>query len=122
MSHLVFSFRSFTRNFTVLVVFFISCMSSSQAWGQQSTDAFHSIVLQVKGVGCNEDVKSIAANVEKLWGVVKCKPLKRGATTKFEVDFDPGATSKQEIYTAVENTPGCKDPKQRPYKVKNKDL
>lgn len=89
--------------------------------GQAVVGNTESFIVQVKGVGCNEDVKSIAANIEKLEGVVKCKPLKRGATTRFEVEYESATTTMQQIYIAVEDTPGCKNPKSRPYKVKNKD-
>ena len=89
----------------------------------QSSDSeqIENITVHVKGVGCNEDVKSIKANIEKLNGVQSCKPLKRGATTKFQVAFDPNSTSKDLIWVAVEDTPGCKNPNKRPYKVKNKE-
>lgn len=109
-----------------LVMTIISCitmafLTSNQVYAQGTSPITNTFTIQVKGVGCNEDVKSIAASVEKLEGVYKCTPQKRGATTKFDVAFDPDVVSKNEIYVAVEDTPGCKNPKKRPYKVKNKE-
>ena len=76
------------------------------------------IEVKVKGVGCAEDIKSITANVEKLNGVSSCKTLKKGATTKFEVYMLESLFDEKAIYKAIEDTPGCKNPKDRPYKVK----
>ncbi|NND16789.1 MAG: hypothetical protein HKN89_10770 [Eudoraea sp.] len=106
---------------TILSCFSLSLLMTGELNAQEISGETHNIILQVKGVGCNEDVKMITANVEKLEGVKKCNPMKRGATTKFQVDYYPNVTSKNEIYVAVEDTPGCKNPKKRPYKVKNKD-
>lgn len=103
--------------FSILFAFLVK---PEMVVGQHSATEVEQVVLQVKGVGCNEDVKSIAANIAKLEGVVKCTPLKRGSTTKFEVDYDPELTSLSRIYAAIEDTPGCKNPNKRPYKVKNK--
>lgn len=108
------------------IITILSCLTLTlfmpyEVNAQQTTASTQSFTVSVKGVGCNEDVKSIAANVEKLEGVLTCSPQKRGATTKFQVSFDPNKISKSQIYDAVEDTPGCTNPKARPYKVKNKD-
>ncbi|WP_235298467.1 heavy-metal-associated domain-containing protein [Portibacter marinus] len=77
------------------------------------------IEVKVKGVGCSADIKSISENVENLEGVSNCKVLKKGATTKFEVYLLPSKVSKERIYATIEDTPGCKNPNDRPYKVKD---
>ena len=77
------------------------------------------IEVKVKGVGCSADIKSISENVEKLDGVSRCKVLKKGATTRFEVYLLPSKVEKTEIFATIEDTPGCKNPNDRPYKVKN---
>ncbi|RZK38960.1 MAG: heavy-metal-associated domain-containing protein [Pedobacter sp.] len=74
--------------------------------------------VKVKGVTCKNDLKSIADNVEKLQGVSACKAEKAGPTTTFQVQFNPLLVSEKEIFAAIEATPGCENPKDRPYKVK----
>ena len=93
----------------------------ADGYAQASSAEVQNIILQVKGVGCKEDVKSIAASIEKLAGVINCTPMKPGATTKFKVDYDPSITSKDQMHMAIEDTPGCKNPNDRPYKVKKTD-
>lgn len=86
----------------------------------QTTDAkqLKSATIKVKGVTCSGDLKTIAGNVEKLDGVASCVADKPGATTVFEVKFNPSLVTEKQIYAAIEGTEGCKDPKDRPYKVK----
>ena len=61
-------------------------------------------------MGCNTDVKTIRAEVEKLDGVSSCTPYKRGAVTRFTVQYNPELICEDDIYQAVEATPGCKNP------------
>lgn len=87
---------------------------------QQSSVADNGVVvvIKVKGVTCAMDLKTIASNVEKLEGVSSCKPLKEGAISTFQVAYNPLKVTEKEIYAAVENTEGCENPSDRPYKVK----
>lgn len=84
----------------------------------QSTDAGTKLTVKVKGVGCNTDIKTIKANVEKLAGVTQCNVIKKGAITSFEVEYNAGEINRHKIYATIEDTPGCKNPADRPYKVK----
>ena len=81
-------------------------------------ESMETIEMKVKGVGCADDIKSIIANVEKLEGVSRCMTIKKGATTRFEVKLLPSMTNVDAITAAIEDTPGCKNPNDRPYKVK----
>ena len=63
-------------------------------------------------------LKTISGNVEKLEGVSSCTAGKAGATSSFEVKFDPALVTEKQIYSAIEDTGGCKNPDDRPYKVK----
>ncbi len=74
--------------------------------------------VKVKGVTCKNDLASIAGNVEKLKGVSACQPEKAGPTTTFKIKFNPKIVSEKEIFAAIEGTPGCENPNDRPYKVK----
>lgn len=94
------------------------CLVSDPAAQAQTTDT--AITVKVKGVGCATDIQMIQANVNKLKGVNTCETVKTGATTSFEVFFDPNIVQKAGIVEAIEDTPGCEDPDTRPYKVKDK--
>ena len=85
---------------------------------QQATPSTKTIKVKVKGITCSNDLKTIAGNVEKLSGVTSCKSTKMGATSSFEVIYDPSQIAEKEIFTAIENTGGCENPADRPYKVK----
>lgn len=76
------------------------------------------IKLKVKGITCSTDLKTISANVKKLKGITTCKAGKTGPTTTFEISYDPALVTKKEIHQAIEGTGGCKNPADRPYKVK----
>ncbi|MES2653244.1 MAG: heavy metal-associated domain-containing protein [Bacteroidota bacterium] len=84
----------------------------------EQTITIKTAAIKVKGITCSNDLKSIAGNVEKLKGVNTCKPDKTGPTTKFEISFNPLLVSEKEIFAAIEATPGCQNPNDRPYKVK----
>ena len=74
--------------------------------------------VKVKGITCSSDLKTISANVEKLKGVKSCKPGKTGPTTTFEIKYNADSISEKEVFAAIEGTGGCKNPNDRPYKVK----
>lgn len=76
------------------------------------------IEVKVKGVGCNQDVKTINKRINEIEGVKLCEIQKSGSTTDFKITYDDTKTNKKEIYEIIEDTGGCKDPKSRPYKVK----
>lgn len=76
------------------------------------------ITIKVKGVTCSNDLKTLSDNVKVLKGVSDCIPGKAGPTSVFKVTYNPALVSTTEIYKAIENTGGCSDPEDRPYKVK----
>ena len=82
------------------------------------TDTATTITIKVKGVTCSNDLKTLSNNVKELKGVADCKPGKTGPVSEFQVTFNPALTGTKEIYKAIENTGGCSDPNDRPYKVK----
>ena len=73
---------------------------------------------KVKGITCSSDLKTISANVEKLKGVNACKPGKTGPTTAFMITYNPTLITEKEIYNAIKSTPGCDNPNDRPYQIK----
>jgi copper chaperone CopZ len=76
------------------------------------------ITVKVTGVGCSTDVKTIGINVEKMSGVASCVAAKRGAVTRFDVSYNPDVVCEDDIYQAIQDTPGCSNPDTRPYRVK----
>ena len=111
--------KSFVLALT-LVVASVSLATAQSVNTVQTTDdtKVTTTTVKVKGVGCAADLKSISANVERLKGVSTCKTLKKGSVSTFEVKYNPALVSKESIHFAIEDTPGCKNPNDRPYKVK----
>ena len=109
------------KTFKTLVLAFVMIAFSNIIYAQNqtiSTDTNKTVKLKVKGITCSNDLKTISGNVEKLDGVVSCKTGKMGATSSFEVTFNPLLVSEKEINEAIENTAGCEDPNEKPYRVK----
>lgn len=94
--------------------------AASNAKTEQVAEETKTISIKVKGVGCANDIKSIAANVENLDNVAKCEAKRPGRVTTFTVVYNPALVKMEDIHAAIEGTPGCQDPKDRPYKVKKK--
>ena len=100
-----------------IFVFASTSMLFSQTTSQLE-DRTTTIEVKVKGVGCSADLKSIAENVKSTEGVSDCNTIKKGATTTFEVIYNPELVTEEDIFAAIEDTPGCKSPEDRPYTVK----
>lgn len=112
-------FKIFLLSIFTLLASTNTAFSQAEEVTQESSKATAS-TIKVKGITCSSDLKTISTNVEKLNGVSSCKTLKDGATATFEVNYNPEVVSKEDIYAAIENTGGCKNPNDRPYKVKGK--
>ena len=111
------------KYFLSICCFFFSLSFATELSAQATSTAAtsvttQSITVKVTGVGCNTDIKTIGEEVEKLDGVRSCEAAKRGAVTRFVVLFDPEVACEDDIYQAIEDTPGCKNPNDRPYRVK----
>lgn len=104
------------------VIFATSNLASAQAIVGATTTETTNITTSIKvnGVGCSSDIKSISKNISAIEGVTECELGKKGATTVFNVSFDSAVVTEEEIHAAIEGTPGCKNPNDRPYKVKQK--
>lgn len=106
-----------------LLIVSVLMASQSEICSQSSpmhpaTDSLKTIAIKVNGITCANDLKTIASQVEKLSGVFHCKPGKPGATSTFEVKYNPALTTEKQLFQAIEATEGCSDPNARPYKVK----
>lgn len=112
--------------FKSIIIVFLAIAATSNFVIAQTSNALpkveevKTLLVKVKGVGCAADIKSISGNVEKIGGVSRCKTIKKGATTTFEVTLVESVAKAEDIYAAIEATPGCEDPDTRPYKVKKK--
>jgi copper chaperone CopZ len=103
----------------MVCVLYISISTKNYAQNStQNSDSTKTITIKVKGVTCSGDLKTIASNVEKVEGVTTCKTGKMGATSSFEVKYNPKKANIKDIHSAIENTGGCENPNDRPYKVK----
>lgn len=109
----------------IFVLTFIFILASTTASFAQSTkeevqieDATKTITTKVKGITCSDDLKTISANVEKLKGVSTCKAGKTGPTTTFEIAYNPALVTEKEIHAVIQDTEGCENPDDRPYKVR----
>jgi len=105
------------KKIIVAVVIFTAIGNRSFA-GNETPVNDSTITIKVKGVTCSNDLKTLSDNVKELKGVSECKPGKTGPVSVFKVTFNPALVSTKEIYKAIENTGGCSDPNERPYKVK----
>ena len=101
-----------------VALFFIVALGSKSFAQNDQPSADTTITIKVKGVTCSNDLKTLSTNVKELKGVADCKSGKAGPVSEFQITFNPALVSTKEIYKAIENTGGCSDPKDRPYKVK----
>ncbi len=106
----------YKKMFITLMIFTFFNNSSFAQNGKQVQDT--TITIKVKGVTCNNDLKTLSTNVKELQGVSECKPGKAGPVSVFKITYNPALVGKTEIFKAIENTGGCSDPNDRPYKVK----
>ena len=109
------------KSVALVIALMAATISYSFAQAPNSTQQSDSVItatVKVKGITCSSDLKTIASNVEKLKGVKSCKPGKTGPTTTFEIKYTSAVVTEKEIYAAIEETGGCKNPADRPYKVK----
>ena len=103
----------------IILAVFIFTSTGNKSFAQTETPVTDTtITIKVKGVTCSNDLKTLSANVKELKGVAGCKSGKAGPVSEFQITFNPALVSTKEIYKAIENTGGCSDPKDRPYKVK----
>ncbi|MEM0994329.1 MAG: hypothetical protein AAGI49_14915 [Bacteroidota bacterium] len=100
-----------------LTTYLVNMQKTSNETAEEQT-TMETITVKVKGVGCMTDVKTISNNVKKIQGVANCEIIEKDAITTFAVQMDTAIVTKEAVYTAIENTAGCKNPNDRPYSVK----
>lgn len=114
----------YTLTLALAFTFAASLSACAQNTKDQPTTAgqaqkLQTVKLKVGGITCSGDCKDIQKVVSKMNGVTSCKQIgKPSATSVFEVTFDPAVVSEKEIRSKVEDTPGCDNPDEKPYKVK----
>jgi len=102
----------------VMLISFQGVFGQNNSDSTQVADSSITLEAKVKGITCAHDLKTIAGNITKLNGVSSCEVVKKGPTSTYRISYDPKLVTKKEIIAAIEDTPGCKDPNDRPYKVK----
>ena len=104
----------------LIITVFIVTAIGNKSFAQNEKPAIDTtITIKVKGVTCKNDLVTLSDNIKELKGVADCKSGKVGPVSEFQITFNRALVSTKEIYKAIENTAGCSDPKDRPYKVKN---
>ena len=118
--------RFFKIMSVLTLILTISLSAMGQTSNEQSKDnalQTQTMKLKVSGITCGGDLKDIAGAVSKIEGVTSCKALgKASATSVFEVTFNPAVVTEKDIRSKVEDVPGCSNPNDRPYKVKQAEL
>jgi copper chaperone CopZ len=102
----------------IIIAVFVFTGIANKSFSNNKPQTDSTITIKVKGVTCSNDLKTLADNVKELKGVSDCKPGKMGPTSVFKITFNPALVSTKDIFKAIENTGGCSDPNDRPYKVK----
>jgi copper chaperone CopZ len=102
----------------ILIAIFLFATPALKSTAQTATNKDTTITLKVKGLTCSNDLKTIATNVKEIKGVTACKPGKLGPTSTYKVTFNPAVVNRNDLVAVIENTPGCGDGDEKPYKVK----
>ena len=100
----------------LLYLALFACIMISTGAKAQSADT--TITFKVKGITCATDLKMIEEKVQALEGVDEFVVTKKGATSTLAISFDAALLKEEQIRLAIEDTPSCEAPDQRPYKVK----
>jgi copper chaperone CopZ len=101
----------------IIIAIFLFAIPALKSYAQTATKDT-TITLKVKGLTCSNDLKTIATNVKEIKGVTACKPGKLGPTSTYKVTFNPAVVNRNDLVAVIENTPGCGDGDEKPYKVK----
>ncbi len=111
------------KYFSLIISLFlaISLSNTLSAQATSSDATISTIEVKVKGISCGNGLKKICKSVEGVEGVNYCKAIKKARVSTFEVSYQPGEVDEEAIYAAIEATPGCKDPKDRPFEVKSRE-
>ncbi len=108
--------KLFVLAFSVLLA--TANLAFSQTTTNQTIDSLKTVTIKVKGITCSSDLFMISTNVEKVKGVSRCEAKNQGATTTFEVKYNPMWVNKEEISEAIKNTSSCENPDEKPYTIK----
>ncbi len=96
---------------------FINYAAAQSATVSKDTTA----TFEVSGITCSGDLPLICKRVQPEKGVKKIKAVgKPGATTKFQVTYNPAIINYQQVVAAVQDAPSCDYPNEKPYKVKKR--
>ena len=111
--------KSFISGFmTLLLIVAFSTNIKAQTADTSNADTVKT-VTKVKGITCSSDLPIITKNVKEVKGITTFESVsKPGPTTSFKVVYNPSIVSYEDLVKAVEGSPSCDFPDQKPYKVK----
>jgi copper chaperone CopZ len=103
----------------IIIAIFLIAIPTIKSIAQTATAIKDTtITIKVKGLTCSNDLKTIAKNIKDIKGVSECKPGKLGPTSTYKITYNTTVVNRQDVVAVVENTPGCGDGDEKPYKVK----
>ena len=113
------------KNLKIIAVVLVAFIATASFYYTQSAsideaqddDSLTTLSVEVKGVGCMTDVKTISKNVVQLEGVKSCDLIEKDTLTSFTIKMNPDLVTEEVIHAQIQDTPGCKNPKDRPYTV-----
>lgn len=98
---------------------FIICLAFTTVSYAQIAAHDTTIIIKVSGVYCPQCPPNICARVKKETGVKDCILIgKPSAVSKFEVTYNYKVITYNKVIEAVQSTPSCDDPDEKPFKVK----
>jgi copper chaperone CopZ len=108
--------RCIMKIFILAVLFCFVGVLHTKAQNQLLNDT--TVTVKVKGLTCANDQKTIADSIVNIKGVQTCVNGKLRATTSFKITYNTSVVKLDNIVAVIENTPGCGDGAEKPYKVK----
>lgn len=110
--------NKFILAFVILItICFVNINSATAQTNSKDT----TITLEVTGITCAGDLPVICKRVQTEKGINKIMAIsKAGATTRFQVTYNPTLINYNQLVSSVQDAPSCDYPDERPYKVKNK--
>ncbi|RAI99736.1 copper chaperone CopZ [Chitinophaga skermanii] len=89
------------------------------ASAQSNNNEPKKVEINITNLTCDGDMPTIKKQLVNLDGIEAVEFTKRKSNiSKFTVQFDETVISLEQIYKAIETTPGCDDKSTTPYRVK----
>ncbi|WGQ12816.1 heavy-metal-associated domain-containing protein [Sphingobacterium faecium] len=102
-----------------MIVGLFTFVAPKNTFAQKNQD-FEKVNIRVQKMTCDGDMPTIKAELLKKEGIMDVTFTRRQRETSvFTIKYFKGVVSKSSIEKHIENTPGCDDKSQKPYRVVN---